>query len=147
MLIRLNVIDARVVDVDTSSLYGDETSYVSIGRVSWSFPPRLLRGFIWRYVRRHFLNDFGLIAFLTCIGSLLVLFGTVFGIDHWIESVSTGITATTGTVMIAVVPVILGAQMLLQALSLEVQSSGGAAETREYARIAADPRRRLSETE
>lgn len=44
MLIRLNVIDARVVDVDTSSLCGDETSHVRIGRVGWTFPPRLLRG-------------------------------------------------------------------------------------------------------
>jgi len=47
MLVRLNVIDARVVDVDTSSLYGDETSTLRIGRVGWTFPPRLLRGFFW----------------------------------------------------------------------------------------------------
>jgi len=33
------------------------------------------------------------------------------------------------------VPLILGIQMLLQALSLEVQSSAGASETREYARM------------
>ncbi len=32
MLIRLNVLDARVVDVDTSSLYADETSYLGIRR-------------------------------------------------------------------------------------------------------------------
>lgn len=34
MLIRLNVIDARVVDVDTSALYSEETSTLRIGRVS-----------------------------------------------------------------------------------------------------------------
>jgi dolichol-phosphate mannosyltransferase len=134
MLIRLNVIDARVVDVDTSSLYGDETSYVSVGRVGWSFPPRLLRGFVWRFVRRHLMNDFGLIGFLAFVGAAFTLFGTLFGLYHWLQSASTGIPATTGTVMIAVVPLILGAQMLLQALSLEVQSSAGASETREYAR-------------
>src|SRR5665647_3168764 len=61
MLIRLNVIDARVVDVDTSSLYGDETSHVNVGRVGWTFPPRLARGFFWRFIKRHFMNDFGLI--------------------------------------------------------------------------------------
>ena len=42
--------------------------------------------------------------------------------------------------MIAVVPVILGAQLLLQALSLEVQSSPGASETREFARMGGGPR-------
>jgi glycosyltransferase involved in cell wall biosynthesis len=135
MLIRLNVIDARVVDVDTSSLYGNETSYVGIGRVSWSFPLRLARGFFWRFVRRHLMNDFGLIGFLAVFGISFTLFGTLFGLYHWILSVSSGVPATSGTVMIAVVPLILGIQMLLQALSLEVQSSAGASETREYARM------------
>jgi hypothetical protein len=37
--------------------------------------------------------------------------------------------------MIAVVPLILGVQMMLQALSMEMQSSAGAAETREYPRM------------
>jgi len=138
MLIRLNVIDARVVDVDTSALYGDETSHVNVGRVGWTFPPRLARGFFWRFIKRHFMNDFGLIAFLTFVGGLFVLFGTAFGVYHWVQSAESGIAATTGTVMIAVVPVILGAQMLLQALSLEVQSSPGASETREYARMGSE---------
>jgi glycosyltransferase involved in cell wall biosynthesis len=135
MLIRLNVIDARVVDVDTSSLYGDETSHVKIGRVGWTFPPRLLRGFVWRFVRRHFMNDFGPTGFLAIFGALVTMFGAVFGLYHWALSASTGVPATTGTVMVAVVPLILGIQMLLQALSLEVQSSPGASETREYARM------------
>ncbi len=135
MLIRLNVIDARVVDVDTSSLYGDEKSYVNIGRVGRTFPPRLARGFLWRFTRRHLMNDFGLIGFLAILGAMLTLFGFLFGLYHWILSINTGIPATTGTVMVAVVPLILGIQMLLQALALEVQSSAGAGETREYARM------------
>lgn len=135
MLIRLNVVDARVVDVDTSSLYGDETSYVNIGRVSWSFPPRLALGFVWRFTRHHLMNDFGLIGFLAIAGSAFTLFGAAFGLYHWILSATSGMPATSGTVMIAVAPLILGMQMLLQALSLEVQSSQGASETREFARM------------
>ena len=135
MLIRLNVIDARVVYVDTAALYGDETSHVHIGRVSRSFPLRLARRFAWRFVKRHVVNDFGLIAMLVFIGAVSLVFGVAFGAYHWVESARTGIAATTGTVMIAVVPIILGAQLLLQALTLEVQSSAGAGETREYARL------------
>ena len=86
------------------------------------------------------MNDFGLIGFLAIVGSIFTVFGTLFGIYHWILSSTTGIVTTTGTVMIAVVPLILGLQMLLQALSLEVQSSAGASETREYARMGYDPR-------
>jgi dolichol-phosphate mannosyltransferase len=135
MLIRLNVIDARVVDVDTSSLYGDETSTLAVGRAGWTFPPRLARGFVWRFMRRHLMNDFGLIGFLAIFGALFTLFGTVFGLYHWVVSIESGIPATSGTVMIAVVPLILGIQMLLQALSLEVQGSAGASETRAYSRM------------
>lgn len=135
MLIRLNVIDARVVDVATAALYGTETSYVRIGRVTWSFPWRLARGFLWRFVKRHIVNDFGLIALLAIVGSVLALFGLAFGIAAWVSSASSGLTATTGTVMIAVLPLIIGIQMLLQALSIEVQNSPGAQETRSLARL------------
>jgi dolichol-phosphate mannosyltransferase len=134
MLIRLNVIDARVVDVSTAALYGDESSALGIAQVTWSFPLRLVRRFAWRFVKRHVVNDFGLIAMLTFVGAVSFLFGVVFGVYHWVDSAVSGHVATAGTVMIAVVPIILGAQMLLQALALEVQSSAGAEETRALSR-------------
>jgi glycosyltransferase involved in cell wall biosynthesis len=135
MLIRLNVIDARVVDVSTAALYGDESSTLPIVRVTWAFPLRLVRRFAWRFVKRHVVNDFGLIAMLTFIGAVFLVFGVVFGAYHWVDSAVSGHVATAGTVMIAVVPIILGAQMLLQALSLEVQGSAGAEETRALSRL------------
>ena len=135
MLIRLNVIDARVVDVSTAALYGAEQSGLHVHRILWTFPFRLLRGFAWRFVKRHVVNDFGLIAVLSLVGAAATLFGVAFGVYHWVESAATGNVATAGTVMIAVVPLILGAQMLLQALSLEVQGSSGAEETRILARM------------
>lgn len=134
MLIRLNVIDARVVDVETSALYGNEVSQVRVGRVSWSFPFRLARGFFWRFIKRHIVNDFGAIAVLVLVGGLLGLFGGCFGIYRWVESAATGQPATAGTVMLAVTPLIVGIQMLLQALVLEVQGSPGAQETRDLTR-------------
>ena len=60
MLIRLNVIDARVVDVSTAALYGDESSTLRIGHITWRFPLRLVRRFVWRFIKRHVVNDFGL---------------------------------------------------------------------------------------
>ena len=140
MLIRLNVIDARVVDVGTATLYGDERSSLRVGHATWTFPLRLLRGFAWRFVKRHVINDFGLIALLTFLGTVLFVFGVAFGAYHWVESALTARAATAGTVMIAVVPLILGAQLLLQALMLEVQSSAGARETREFARLSGECR-------
>ena len=134
MLIRLNVIDARVVDVSTTALYGEQSSTLRVGHVTWTFPVRLLRRFAWRFIKRHVVNDFGLIAMLAFVGAVFLLFGVVFGAYRWVESAVSGHVATAGTVMIAVVPLILGAQMLLQALALEVQGSAGAEETRALSR-------------
>ena len=76
-----------------------------------------------------------LVALLSLMGTILVLFGLVYGIVEWVLSASTGQPATTGSVMIAVLPLILGFQMLLQALSMEVHSSPGAEETRDFSHM------------
>ena len=81
MLIRLNVIDARVVDVEhvrrsTATRSRRSASVTSPGpsRSGW------LRGFVWRFVKRHVVNDFGLVALLTFLGLVLAVFGFVFGL-------------------------------------------------------------------
>ena len=135
MLVHLNVMDARVVDVSTAAQYGTEVSGLSIRRILWSFPLRLIRRSIWRFIKRHVVNDFGLVAVLATVGAAFTLFAVAYGAYHWIESAASGTPATAGTVMIAVVPLILGVQMLLQGLALEVQSSPGAEETRRLARM------------
>jgi len=134
MLIRLNTLNARVVDVPTSTVYGTEVSGVSIARVAFTFPPRLLAGGVRRFWRKHLVTDFGPVGVLTIAGLLLSLFGLVFGAYHWIESVATGVVASTGTVMIAVLPLMVGIQLLVQAFSMSVQASAGARETAEYVR-------------
>jgi hypothetical protein len=50
-----------------------------------------------------------------------VIFGTAWGAWHWTASFRTGVPATTGTVMIAVLPIMLGVQLLLQAATLDIQ--------------------------
>jgi hypothetical protein len=134
MLIGLNALNARVVDVPTSTVYASETSGISIGRVLTSFPPRLAVGGVKRFWRKHLVTDFGPIGALTVMGVVATAFGAIFGGYHWWMSLDTGVPATTGTVMIAVLPLMLGAQLLIQALALSVSSSPGAAETAAYVR-------------
>jgi dolichol-phosphate mannosyltransferase len=135
MLIRMNSLSARVVDVPISTVYGAEVSDVNITRVALTFPPRLLAGGLRRFWRKNLVTDFGPIGALTVIGILFALFGAAFGAYHWWLSVSTGTVATTGTVMIAVLPLVLGLQLLIQAFSLSVAASPGAAETADYVRL------------
>jgi dolichol-phosphate mannosyltransferase len=134
MLIRLNTLNARVVDVPVTTIYGSEVSGVRVGRVALGFPPRLVSGGVRRFWRKHLVTDFGAIAALSVFGIALVLFGGLFGAYHWWESVATGQTATTGTVMIAVLPLIVGIQLLIQAFAMSVAISPGGRETAEYVR-------------
>jgi len=132
MLIWLNTTNARVVDVPIKTLYGDEVSDVRISKVMWSFPPRLIRGWFFRVGRKYLLMDFGAIGALGLFGTALTAFGAIFGAYRLILSNITGVVTTTGTVMFAVLPVIVGIQCLLQAFVMEVAQSPGADETQRY---------------
>jgi hypothetical protein len=135
MLIQLNGLGARVIDVPVTTVYASETSHIRVHRVALTFPPRLLSKATTRFWRKYLLTDFGIVAVLTTLGMALGTFGFIFGAYQWWHSIILGRAATTGTVMIAVLPIILGFQLLLQALSLNVAGSPGARETAEYVRL------------
>ena len=123
MLIELSLLRAVVRDVPIPAKYGNERSSLSEKRALFEFPPRLLSGWLRRVWLQYFVREFSLGSLFLVSGVLLTLFGAGWGAAHWIRSINTGIEATTGTVMIAVVPLILGVQFLLQALSFDIQSS------------------------
>lgn len=52
--------------------------------------------------------------------------GGLFGAMHYLQSIQTGIPATSGTVMIAGLPIILGFQSLLAALQFDVTNAPSA---------------------
>lgn len=134
MLIEMNLLNARVVDVPVTTIYGSETSGVNLGRVVLSFPPRLVAGGARRFWRKHLVTDFDATTILVLAGLILTAFGLGFGAFHWYRSVATGVIASTGTVMIAVLPLIIGIQLVIQAFSIAVQASPGARETAQYVR-------------
>jgi glycosyltransferase involved in cell wall biosynthesis len=123
MLIRLNALEARVADVPMPSRYGEETSSLRPGRALFEFPFRLLAGFFQRIFWRYLFYDVSPVALFFLCGGALFLFGAIFGSYHWIRNASRNIATPTGTVILAAMPVILGFQLLLQALVLDVQNS------------------------
>jgi hypothetical protein len=56
------------------------------------------------------------------LGPFSMLFGAVFGGYHWWLSSATGVPATTGAVMIAALPIIVGMQLFLSFLNFDIQS-------------------------
>jgi len=123
MLIELGLVGAVTRDVYMPARYGAESSSLSIRETLVGFPPRLLVRTLRRVWLRHFVQDFTPLALFLLAGALMVGFGTMWGIAHWIESAQTGVPASTGTVMIAVLPLILGTQLLLQSLVLDMQNA------------------------
>jgi len=111
-----------VEDVPIPALYRGERSYLSVGRTLIEFPWLLSRYTLKRVLWQYFVADFNAVSLFLVSGVPLIAFGLVFGAYNWIESYLRGELASTGTVMLAVLPLILGFQLLLQALVLDVQS-------------------------
>ncbi len=120
MLFRLATIRAVVADVAMPTIYADETSNLRISRVLLEFPGHFAVRIIKRFCYLYLLRDFNMGSVETLVGLPLLVFGIVFGIWHWIESVTTGQLASTGTVMLAVVPFIVGVQFLLAAIGVDI---------------------------
>lgn len=120
LLFRLGLLRAAVADIPMQSHYGDEESGLSVAHSLISFPGKFLVRFLKRVGYRYFLRDFNVGSVLLLCGSALFLFGIVFGFYHWAESLRTGIAATSGTVMLSALPVLLGFQMLTFALLFDV---------------------------
>ena len=125
LLIELSLHRAVVRDVHMPARYGDKVSSLSERRALLEFPPKLLRGFVRRITFLYFLRDFSAVSIFLLMGSALAAMGLGWGCWHWSRSFMFEITATTGTVMLAVLPLILGIQMLLQALVLDIQNVPG----------------------
>lgn len=120
MLVQLNVVQAVVQDVPIPARYGDEKSSLRIGRVLRRFPLALLRSLSHRVWQRHFVHDFGPFAIFLVTGFMLAGWGIVFGGWHWLRSCWEGVPATAGTVMLAALPLLMGFQLLVQALVIEM---------------------------
>jgi dolichol-phosphate mannosyltransferase len=121
VLLELSQLRAVVRDVAMPAIYGDETSSLSVANSLREFAPRLFRGFCRRLFTNYFVRDFSLVALFLLAGVLLTGFGTLWGAYHWYQSIHTGRAAPTGTVMLAVLPIVLGIQFLLQGVIADIQ--------------------------
>ena len=123
MLIALNFHNFRVRDVAIPAHYGEEESDLSPFKTGITFPLLFIPRFWRRIYQKYVLRDFSPIALFLIMGLLLLTWGVFFGVYHWIKSVLTGHPATTGTVMFAVLPLILGFQLVLEAIVLDIRET------------------------
>jgi glycosyltransferase involved in cell wall biosynthesis len=139
MLIQLNVLGARVLDCPMPARYAGEASSMKVSRVLFYFPYFFLHGFLFRMFNRYVLRDFSIIIPFYILGTCLFGFGFVFGAREWAIALRTLLPTPTGTIMLAVLPLILGLQFLLQGLLIDILQTPRAQEPPPRPRVAASP--------
>ena len=120
LLFRLNISRAVVQDVPIPARYGQENSSLSVHRAIPKFLLGHVKNFGKRYFYNYLLRDFSVGTVHSILGGGLLLFGVIFGIFAWVVSHQSGQNASVGTVMLATLPIILGFQLLLAALSFDI---------------------------
>lgn len=123
-LLHLNILNVKAKDIPVPARYGEEVSGIRLHRVVPAILGLLFRGFFRRIYRKYVIGSFSPIALFLYSGLLLWLFSFVFG--AWAVWQTLGPdAATTGTVLLAVVPFLMGFQLILTALTLDIQASPG----------------------
>ncbi len=122
MLFRLNTLRAVAVDVPMDANYGSEVSNLKISKIIGEFLLKHIRNFIKRIFYNYWLRDMSLASIELPLGLLLFVSGMTFGAYHWIHSLMKGVATPAGTVMLAALPVLMGAQLVLAFLAYDIAS-------------------------
>jgi dolichol-phosphate mannosyltransferase len=122
MLFRLNTLGAVVTDVPMDAVYGDEVSNLKISRIATEFAAKHVRNLIKRLFYNYYLRNMSLASIELPLGVVLLLFGSIFGLTHWIEAMRLNQATPAGTVMVAALPVIMGVQLILAFLAYDIAS-------------------------
>lgn len=121
VLFRLNIVRAVVREIPMEAHYGGEVSSLRVSRVVFEFAAKHARNAVKRVFYNYFLRNFSIASLELLLGVTLTLFGAYFGLFHWYGSMATGTPATSGTVMLAALPVVLGVQFLTAFFSYDIQ--------------------------
>lgn len=122
ILFRLNTLKAVVVDIPMDAKYEDEVSNLKISKIVGDFMFKHSRNLLKRVFYNYYLRDMSLASIELPIGLAMFIFGVVSGAINWYESIDTGIATTSGTVMLAGLPIILGLQLILAFIGHDVSN-------------------------
>ncbi|GAC1567958.1 MAG: hypothetical protein NVS2B3_08990 [Vulcanimicrobiaceae bacterium] len=121
LLATLGMRRIEIAEIGMPAIYGDALSSLSIARVVVTFPLALMRSFLKRLVWQYLIADMNVGSLFIILGLSLTGFSTIFGSLLWAQALRTGIPTTPGTATIVIVPLIIGFQLLLNALLFDVQ--------------------------
>lgn len=123
ILFRLNTLRAVVADVPMEARYGDEISNLKVSKIAGEFLFKHVRNIFKRIFYNYYLRDMSLASIELPVGLTMMGFGTVYGSHHWITSVQQGVSTPAGTVMLAALPILMGAQLVLAFIGHDIANT------------------------
>ncbi|NTW06390.1 MAG: glycosyltransferase family 2 protein [Syntrophaceae bacterium] len=124
MLINLNILKAKIGEIYLPANYGNEVSSMKLRKIFFSFPQKLMSGYCYRVFQKYIFRSLSPYALLLFFGIASTVWGIIWGGITWYKSFETDIPAATGSIILALLPLILGWTSLLQALVIDMQDAG-----------------------
>lgn len=122
MLFRLNTVRAKVIDIPMNAAYADEESNLKISKIVGEFTRKNIKNTLKRIFYNYYLRDMSVASIELMLSIPMILFGVIYGGCNWMDSSARGMETPTGTIMIAVLPIIIGVQFLLSFLSYDIEN-------------------------
>ena len=122
LLIALAIMNAKVRDEAVPAIYGDEESTIPVLRTSLRALSVVWKGFWKRIYYKYILVNFHPIALFLILSIFLSLIGIGFAFFILIDKIINDASPTTGSVMLAVLPLILGFQLFLTSITMDMNN-------------------------
>lgn len=122
MLLAMGVINGRVKDIPVPAVYGEEVSTIKFFPVMRRALSVLFKGFWKRIYYKYVIFNFHPLALFLFSGLVLAVLGFGFGLYLAYERIFLGSQPSSGTVMLSVLPLLLGVQLLLTAIVMDVNN-------------------------
>lgn len=120
VLYHLGTLRAVVTDIPMPAIYRNEKSNLSIFRIVLPFLVYHLRNAVKRFIGQYIVRDFNVATLEALAGLALLGAGASFGFSYLLTRPDAAGAASAGVVMLAALPIILGVQLLLAALTFDV---------------------------
>lgn len=122
LLAALGMRRIEIAELGMPAIYGEaRSSSLSIERVALTFPFLLAKSLAKRLFWQYVISDMNVGSLFLLSGFGLTTFSFLFGSMIWSQALRSGIPTTAGTATIVVAPMIIGFQLLLNALLFDVQ--------------------------
>ncbi len=123
MLFRLNLLNARVVDIPMEPVYGDEKSNLNVLNTIPIFFYRHTLNFFKRIIYSYYIRDMSIASIELPLGLSFLFFGLIYGGIKWRENIISSSIAPPGVVMLSALSILVGIQLLLAFLSYDISQS------------------------